>query len=916
MTQRPLIIRALLGVMVAIIVAVGGPATAQEVSRWDGLYRCIPSQDHCAAGWLGTIRISGGRISGDLSADLPGGFFEGTLSGTIDSFGKINARLPMRALGSGGTLNLDVRGAIWEATAGVTKRKFFGGTTREVVARLRFITPAQLAEMNRAKREREATPTGERTTTRRTTPGPPSCRSGQGSYTIREAPDDDSRSLRSGGGCFDDIAFTITHRVNDDWVAVQMADGRAGFVELSNASFRAYAVAALSVEPPTTIELAKKSREAGNRNAPSGPTSSQRPTPAQLNCKSGQGSYVIRLSPNENANIIRTGGGCLDDITFKIARRHNDRWIAVHTRDGLLGYVELNSAPLRAYVAAALAPKPAQEKVAEADASCSSGHVTYTLRTAASSDAEVAKTEQVCIDDLDLVFIERVARSSWYAVREPGGPQRFVDVTDNVSLATLAERGVFRDTQRPPGQQQAATSATCRSGIADYTIRALPLDEARILHSSRGCLDNVPFEVVSTTSEAGWYLIRLPTGRIAYVDTGESRAMENVIAARTGTGTAAPVTVARTTPPRAATPPAAVAQKEAPRPEQPPALEPVDQRYVATKNANVRSKPNVRAALIETLPKGAVITALGRVRDADWFLIARDGEQLGYVFAPLVALEGSPAAVAALAPPRPTVEVNKNAVAVIIGNKAYGGDVPNVSYAHNDADAMKRHVIETLGYREGNIIDLRDATLADFNRVFGTDRSRRAQLANWIRDGRSDVTVFYSGHGVPGLSDGRGYLLPVDGDPNLAELTGYSLDTMVANLSQLAARSVQVFIDACFSGNSAGGTLLRATSGIGLSPALPGAGPTGLVVITAASGDQVASWDDDARHGLFTQHLLAALRGTADGADWGDGDGRVSLGEVKTYLDDEMTFQARKRFNRHQTATISGGSTTILAARP
>ena len=34
------------------------------------------------------------------------------------------------------------------------------------------------------------------------------------------------------------------------------------------------------------------------------------------------------------------------------------------------------------------------------------------------------------------------------------------------------------------------------------------------------------------------------------------------------------------------------------------------------------------------------------------------------------------------------------------------------------------------------------------------------------------MTVFYSGHGVPGLKDKRGYLLSVDGDPNLAEITG------------------------------------------------------------------------------------------------------------------------------------------------
>ncbi len=39
----------------------------------------------------------------------------------------------------------------------------------------------------------------------------------------------------------------------------------------------------------------------------------------------------------------------------------------------------------------------------------------------------------------------------------------------------------------------------------------------------------------------------------------------------------------------------------------------------------------------------------------------------------------------------------------------------------------------------------------------------------------------------------------------------------------------------------------------------------------------------------------------------------MTLGEVKTYLDDEMTFQARKRFNREQTANVTGGTATVVA---
>ena len=34
-----------------------------------------------------------------------------------------------------------------------------------------------------------------------------------------------------------------------------------------------------------------------------------------------------------------------------------------------------------------------------------------------------------------------------------------------------------------------------------------------------------------------------------------------------------------------------------------------------------------------------------------------------------------------------------------------------------------------------------------------------------------------------------------------------------------------------------------------------------MISITAAQGDQFASWDEDAKHGLFTKHLLEALEG-------------------------------------------------------
>ena len=256
---------------------------------------------------------------------------------------------------------------------------------------------------------------------------------------------------------------------------------------------------------------------------------------------------------------------------------------------------------------------------------------------------------------------------------------------------------------------------------------------------------------------------------------------------------------------------------------------------------------------------------------------------------------------------------NRDAIAVIIGNKTYGGETPAVDFAHNDAEAMKRFAIDVLGYREGNIIDLRDASKAVLEDTFGTRESHEGKLNDYVREGRSDVVVFYSGHGVPNLDDQKGYLLPVDGNPNRIQLSGYPVDLLLENLSKIDARSMTVYLDACFSGDSPKGMIVQATSGVSVTPRLP-VDRGGVVLITAAEGKQYASWDEEAGHGLFTHHLLLGLGGLADGEDFGNGDGEVTVSEVKAYLDEEMTYQARRRYGRRQNVTVFGDPSIVLAA--
>ncbi|WP_419798923.1 MAG: caspase family protein [Terasakiella sp.] len=256
---------------------------------------------------------------------------------------------------------------------------------------------------------------------------------------------------------------------------------------------------------------------------------------------------------------------------------------------------------------------------------------------------------------------------------------------------------------------------------------------------------------------------------------------------------------------------------------------------------------------------------------------------------------------------------NNDDVAVIIGNKTYGDqDIPEVRFAHNDAKAMKQFVQNVLNIREENIIYLEDATQAKMQSTFGRQGNHRGKAFQYVKPGVSKLYVFYSGHGLPGQHDQKSYLLPVDAEIATADINGYPTDLLYKNLKQIDAKSIMIFLDACFSGNSAGGSLITQASGASILPApVPNDDPNDtLTVITAASNDQLASWDEESRHGLFTEYLLRALYGEADK----NNDGKVKLDEVSAFLKEDMRYKARRTYNRDQVPDISGNSDRILVA--
>jgi hypothetical protein len=250
-------------------------------------------------------------------------------------------------------------------------------------------------------------------------------------------------------------------------------------------------------------------------------------------------------------------------------------------------------------------------------------------------------------------------------------------------------------------------------------------------------------------------------------------------------------------------------------------------------------------------------------------------------------------------------------IAVIIGNSNYsrlGRDISDVAPAHADATLANIYATKSLGIRDGNVINLRDATGSQIAQVFGTKDNPRGQLFDWVKPGRSRVFIYYAGHGAPSADGTTAYLVPTDADSARIELNSYPLRTLYDNLGKLPAESVTVVLEACFSGiTSSGATLFKSASPVNIQAIAP-AIPPNVTVISAGAANQIASWEQDQSHGIFTKQFLLGQSGEADKAPFGNMDGKVSLNELEAYLRENVAYLARRYWGRDQHVQVVRGS--------
>ncbi len=248
---------------------------------------------------------------------------------------------------------------------------------------------------------------------------------------------------------------------------------------------------------------------------------------------------------------------------------------------------------------------------------------------------------------------------------------------------------------------------------------------------------------------------------------------------------------------------------------------------------------------------------------------------------------------------------SRDAVAIIIGIQNYKR-VPKAEFANNDAREFNEYAIRALGIKPEKIKMLLDEEADEVNIV--------KAFENWlpiqVNKDKTDVYVFYSGHGLP-APDGKSlYFLPHGVDKELLSRTAVAQNEIVAALTAAKPKSVTMFIDACYSGQTRGGDVLIPNE----KPVVPkleaNPFPANFTVITASANDQTSLSSPELKHGIFSFYLMKGMEGDADANQ----DGKITVGEMQDYLSDKVARQATT-LGRKQNTQLVGDSSRVLVGR-
>ena len=226
--------------------------------------------------------------------------------------------------------------------------------------------------------------------------------------------------------------------------------------------------------------------------------------------------------------------------------------------------------------------------------------------------------------------------------------------------------------------------------------------------------------------------------------------------------------------------------------------------------------------------------------------------------------------------PKPIAKrVNPDDLAIIIGLAKYENTPKDAKFADRDASAFYDYTRLAIGLPKENILELlnQDAEKLDIQKAI------KIWLKQKSKPGKSNVYIFFAGHGLASDSGDDSYLIPFDGEPEFLELSALSQKQLFADINESGPKRVFAFFDTCYSGSTRSEQALVATRPMGIKTKQLTL-PDNIVVFSAASATETARPIEEAKHGLFSYFVMLGLEGAADI----NGDKTITSGELNSYV--------------------------------
>jgi len=259
-----------------------------------------------------------------------------------------------------------------------------------------------------------------------------------------------------------------------------------------------------------------------------------------------------------------------------------------------------------------------------------------------------------------------------------------------------------------------------------------------------------------------------------------------------------------------------------------------------------------------------------------------------------------------LSPPTTQLTSNPNSVALIIGLDRYQ-NMPNAPWAESDAATFYDYANNVLGIPPERI------------RLITGEKSSRAgiwkQLSQWLPSqvdkNKSNVYVYFAGHGLASDNGKEAYLMPYDGDTSMLQWTAVQRKDVINGLKKLNAKSVTMFMDTCYSGSARGGKqTLVASRGLRIVKKNTLSDlPSNFTLFSAAANDETAISHPTQKNGLFSYWMMRGLGGEADS----NNDRKLTNGELHSFISDKVQKTAISKGHK-QHPQLVGDKDKVIAS--